>query len=435
MSTPLSILFVAAALVGTAQQVTAAYPGANGRILFHSNRASASDVYKMNSDGTNQTRITFGTRDQFASWSPDGRQLAFASARDGDFEIYTANADGTSATRRTFAFGIDFDPTWSPDGLKLLFESQRDDPMRELYEMDTDGSNVTRLTFDPAADVRAAWSPLGDKIAFVRGAFDIWIMNSDGTGQANLTNHPAQDNSPAWSPDGTKIAFSSDRSGNLEIYVMNADGSAVTQLTFNSALDAQPCWSPDGTKIAFASSRDGNNEIYVMNADGSGQTRLTFNLASDTSPDWQPIKGEADLSIAKTASATGIAVGHKLTYTQVVTNFGPADATSVRLIDKLPPSAAFESASAGCAYASNTHTVTCLVGFLADGASSSATIVVRPVQGGTIQNEAAIDDADQPDSNPSNNVTVVATTVNGPPNTPPACDKLPPQAQKPPLCP
>ena len=33
------------------------------------------------------------------SWSPDGEKIAFASDRDGNLEIYVMNADGSDVTR------------------------------------------------------------------------------------------------------------------------------------------------------------------------------------------------------------------------------------------------------------------------------------------------------------------------------------------------
>ena len=34
-------------------------------------------------------------------WSPDGSRIAFTSARDGNFEIYVMDADGSNPTRLT----------------------------------------------------------------------------------------------------------------------------------------------------------------------------------------------------------------------------------------------------------------------------------------------------------------------------------------------
>ena len=40
-----------------------------------------------------------GGEDMFSAWSPDGTKIAFTSDRDGNFEIYVMNADGTNPTR------------------------------------------------------------------------------------------------------------------------------------------------------------------------------------------------------------------------------------------------------------------------------------------------------------------------------------------------
>ena len=49
------------------------------------------------------------------------------------------------------------------------------------------------------------------------------------------------------------------------------------------------------------------------------------------------IIGQSDLSVYKVASSPSVAAGDELTYTVVLTNDGPSDAVSVRLVDILPP--------------------------------------------------------------------------------------------------
>ncbi|MBI4563972.1 MAG: PD40 domain-containing protein [Planctomycetes bacterium] len=46
-------------------------------------------------------------------WSPDGRRIAFASAKDGSTNIYVMDADGTNVTRLTEEGG--WSPSWSSD--------------------------------------------------------------------------------------------------------------------------------------------------------------------------------------------------------------------------------------------------------------------------------------------------------------------------------
>jgi TolB protein len=80
------------------------------------------------------------------------------SDRDGDYEIYLMNADGSNQTRLTNNPASDGWPCFSPDGTKIAFESLRDgDP--EIYVMNADGSNQTRITNNPAYDGHPSWGP------------------------------------------------------------------------------------------------------------------------------------------------------------------------------------------------------------------------------------------------------------------------------------
>jgi len=50
--------------------------------------------------------------DVLPAWSPDGSRIAFASKRDGNWEIYVMNADGSDQTRLTHDPGMDWGPGW-----------------------------------------------------------------------------------------------------------------------------------------------------------------------------------------------------------------------------------------------------------------------------------------------------------------------------------
>ena len=68
----------------------------------------------MNADGSNKLPITdHPAADRFLTWSADGSKIAFASERDGNMEIYTVNADGSEPTRLTNNTDKDGVPDWT----------------------------------------------------------------------------------------------------------------------------------------------------------------------------------------------------------------------------------------------------------------------------------------------------------------------------------
>ena len=253
------------------------------KIAFDSNRAGNDQIFVMNADGSGVTQLTNVDTNFQPDWSPDGTKIVFVSDRSqpgdcnsvGHCEIYTMNADGSNVTRLTFTSSpiLNVNPTWSPDGTKIAFVRGTPFGAHDIWVMNADGSNQTQLTnFGTAFNGIVAdldWSPDGTKIVFERtggGAFgSIWVMNADGSNQTNLSNMPAFENDfPAWSPDGTKITFASNRdtASQDQIYTMNADGSGVTRLTSDLANDSLPDW---GSAVAVCHEDDGNGDMQGNN--------------------------------------------------------------------------------------------------------------------------------------------------------------------------
>ena len=284
-----SFVVVALLVVATVPAEAAPSPYL-GTIAFESERLGATDLFVMRPDGTGQTHVRTGAD---ASWSPDGRRIAFSADPEGDgnVDVYVMDAGGGALRQLTTSPGHDIWPDWLRGGREIVFASTRAGPPN-IYIMNADGTGQRQLTHGTdAASLTPVGSPSGRQILFARATPveppKLWLMNVDGTGQRQLTPAgPWEDIDPAWSVDGRQIAFSSNRLGSFEIFLMDADGSNPTALTNQAGFDWTPTFSPDNRYIAWTASRAGNPDVWVMNKDGSGKTRLTTDPAFDGFPDW-----------------------------------------------------------------------------------------------------------------------------------------------------
>ena len=72
--------------------------------------------------------MTNNPADDFSpSISGDGSKIAFVSNRDGGDEIYIMDANGSNQTRLTNNPADDSEPSFNGDGSKIAFTSNRDD--------------------------------------------------------------------------------------------------------------------------------------------------------------------------------------------------------------------------------------------------------------------------------------------------------------------
>jgi Tol biopolymer transport system component len=283
-------------------------------------------LYVASADGTNIMPLTGYTTPVHAGlvWSPDGRRIAFTAGEGNDSEIYTINSDGSDLTRLTENLIRDLDPIWSPDGQKIAVRSMcLPDPITidmssnpeptvlplpgprcshnevGIHVLDTNGNALTHATLE-SDFIPFNWLPDSQGLVLVyqgQSRFDayIYVMDIISGDLTQFTNGQGIPVGMDWSPDGHQIALAvaegeGESLSNSDIYLMNADGTDWTQLTNTSSVEAFPVWSPDGRRIAFVSgTRDlENSDIYAINADGNNLVRITQDAWPKYLPHWLP---------------------------------------------------------------------------------------------------------------------------------------------------
>ena len=277
------------------------------QIIFSSTRDGNTQIYVMDSDGTNHRRLAANQAENYRpAWSPDGTRIAFVSNRNVGFDqIYLMDADEKNPIRLTDAVWNDY-PAWSPDGKKIAFSSSPDGKkIVHIAVMDADGKNRVKLEHHA---MQPSWSPDGKKIVYVSltdGVEEIYVIGANKRGRKRLTHDLRVKGRPSWSPDGGRIVYwgMDEESLYFQIYVMRADGKKSKRLTFGTQNNWLPAWSPDGRTIAYVSARDFRliGTIHLMTADGQYIKQLSD---VHNGGDYEPHFRRTGLAVSPTSKTT-----------------------------------------------------------------------------------------------------------------------------------
>ncbi|HEY6208699.1 MAG TPA: Ig-like domain-containing protein, partial [Gemmatimonadales bacterium] len=222
--------------------------------------------------------------------APDGSRVTFVSMRDGNPEIYVMDADGTNLTRLTNDPQPDGRPAFTPDGAAVVFQSVRTingKPLLEIYSVALDGSGLKALTTDSLNQTPTV-SPDGGTIAFASTRnknSDIWLMSRDGTNPRNFTKTPQQSESePHFLRDGS-LAYLVERKDQTnrtvrQVMKVNLATGAATPLTETDYMIAAFAVAPAGDLIALVVPSDPSNRrnptyrIYLQPTSGAAPTMI-----------------------------------------------------------------------------------------------------------------------------------------------------------------
>jgi dipeptidyl aminopeptidase/acylaminoacyl peptidase len=219
--------------------------------------------------------------------SPDGKWIVVSigepayDEKDEVSDLWILPADGSVPARRlTSTKGGESGASWSPDGRKLAFSARRDgDEAAQIYLLDLAGGDARRLTTLTLGARAPRWSPDGTLIAF-QGA--VWRGATDEASNRTLNDARKNAKSKVRVYDGFPIRnwdrWLDDRQTHLFV-VPADDGSKARDLLAGTALvgapgfrgrggegggdDLAPAWAPDGASIVITATTDADIAAYA----------------------------------------------------------------------------------------------------------------------------------------------------------------------------
>ena len=274
------------------------------------------------------TRVTFDDGLQIgATWSPDGRYLAFSSDRGGKFDIWVQQVSGGDPIQVTKRPGHNWQPDWSPDGKYIAYRSEEGEG--GLYIVPALGGaglerKISSFGYFPH------WSPDSSQILFqthfapIDNVNKFYLAPLDGGPPREvlaefLAQHKLWPAAAVWHPDGKRVSvwvsslagdrgqtLSSDAAPSPSIWTVPISGGEAIKMEIASAIKNELAevangnvggehlgelsfsWSPSGKALYFECGYRGAINIWKMTIEpdtlrATAVERLTTGAGPDES--------------------------------------------------------------------------------------------------------------------------------------------------------
>ena len=246
----------------------------DGKIVFSSNKNGYQSLSTMAANGMGEKKLSDDSRkNESPVVSPDGRYIVFSSDRAGSSNIWRMDNDGSNHKQLTHG-EIDHFPHLSPDGQWVIYRSSATGQV--FKKVSIDGGEPVQLTYDiprlnsSLLDI----SPDGKQVAgFYRdmpssSKWSIAILPFEGGKPLKKFDIPLTfpPRNIRWLPDGQAIAYINTAEGISNIWMQPLDGSPPKQLTnFQSEEIYYFDWSRDGKQLACVRGYSTSNLVSISN--------------------------------------------------------------------------------------------------------------------------------------------------------------------------
>jgi eukaryotic-like serine/threonine-protein kinase len=235
--------------------------------------------------------------ERFPSFSPDGRQVAFAwngPGEDND-DIYIKALDADTPLRLTSDPAEDSVPAWSPDGRLIAFVRRAGKNTTLYVTPPVPGSERKILRFEPSATLMGrmtvAWTPDGKWLVMGLRGPSLSLVPLDGGERRTLLSNSGAEGSyafPSIAPGGTALAYALCKGAHdgvtsdaipCDVHVVDLDATytprgAPRRLTHQVSMLQGIAWAGDGRSIVYGSLFNGGGYLWRVPTAGGKPERL-----------------------------------------------------------------------------------------------------------------------------------------------------------------
>ncbi len=227
--------------------------------MFVSNEGGKADIWIGNPDGSNRKQLTANNSMNFApAVSADDRYVVFVSWLNGKRNLWRMDFNGSNPTRLTSGLS-DGAPSLTPDSRWVVYTAY-DGVKPELWKVSIDGGAPVKV-IDRVVTVPIV-SPDGKWIAYTYPESTdpsappnrIAIMPFDGGPPVKTFSFTVSGtvlSLPQWAADGKSLFYTVNANNVSNVWSQPIDGGSPKQITdFKEMLITGFAWSRDGKQLA-----------------------------------------------------------------------------------------------------------------------------------------------------------------------------------------